>query len=207
MSQPIVVNFPDKPQRLVLMFHGVGGTPEDLVPLGQVIAQHYPDTAVISIPGPEVSDFGRGFQWFSVSGVTEENRLDRITSIMPLFVKTIQDIQTKTGCTAEQTSLLGFSQGAIMSLESTQTVDQPLCSQIFAMSGRFAVMPHIAPQHMVIHFIHGTNDPIMPYQYTVQAAQHLDEMGAKVTTDIIQHLGHGVNEEAVEAVIKYLEKV
>lgn len=207
MSQPIIINLPDTPKHLVLMFHGVGGTPEDLVPLGQVIAQHYPDIAVISIPGPESSDFGRGYQWFSVSGVTEENRSGRIAAIMPLFVKIIQEIQTKTGCTAEQTCLLGFSQGAIMSLESTQTSDQPLCSQIFAMSGRFAVMPRIAPQHTVIHFIHGTDDPIMPYQYTLQAAQHLEEIGASVTTDIIPHLGHGVNEEAVEAVMKYLEKV
>lgn len=205
MSQNIVIQMPAQPQQLVLMFHGVGGSPEDFVFLGQLIAKQSPDAAVISIPGPSHSDFGRGFQWFSVSGVTEENRLGRIEEVMPLFAKTIQDLQTKTGCTAAQTVLLGFSQGAIMSLESTQLVQQPLCSQIFAMSGRFALAPRVVPASTTIHFIHGTSDPIMPYQLTVQAVQQLEAMGASVTADIIPHLGHGVNEEAVEAVMKYLQ--
>lgn len=204
MSQNIVINMPEQPNQLVLMFHGVGGTSEDLVFLGQVIAHQFPQTAVISIPGPDHSDFGRGYQWFSVSGVTEENRLGRIEPVMPLFAKTVQDLQTKTGCTAEQTVLLGFSQGAIMALESSQLVKQPLCSQIFAMSGRFAVTPRMAPQHTVIHFVHGTSDPVMPYQHTAEAAKALEALGAKVTVDLIPHLGHGVNEAAVEAVINHL---
>lgn len=204
MSQHIVIQMPEQAQQLVLMFHGVGGSPEDLVPLGQIIAQQFPQTAVISIPGPDHSDFGRGFQWFSVSGVTEENRMSRIEPVMPLFAKTIQDVQAKTGCTAAQTVLLDFSQGAIMALESTQLVKETLCSQIYAMSGRFAIAPRIAPKETVIHFIHGTSDPIMPYQHTVQAAEHLQEIGTNVTTDLIPHLGHGVNQEAVAAVIKHL---
>lgn len=203
MSHDIRIQEPAQSTQLVLLFHGVGASPDDLAPLGSIIAKELPQATIISVAAPYLSDFGRGYQWFSVSGVTEENRSARIAQAMPEFVKTVQDWQQKTGCDAEHTILLGFSQGAIMSLESTQQ-EPVLAKDIFALSGRFATAPRIAPKETTIHFIHGTADPIMPYQHTITAAKVLQEKQALVTVDIIDHLGHGINEDVVNAVFKYL---
>ncbi len=53
------------------MFHGIGSSAEDLVPLGQAMAPSHRDAWMISLRSPHKSDFGQGWQWFSVQGVDE----------------------------------------------------------------------------------------------------------------------------------------
>lgn len=50
--------------RLVLLFHRVGASAEDLVPLGQALAARHPKARVVSVRAPDASDLGRGWQWF-----------------------------------------------------------------------------------------------------------------------------------------------
>ena len=66
--------------RLILLFHGVGSRPEDLVPLGRRLAEADPGAWVVSVCSPEPSDLGSGWQWFSVRGVTEDSRPARIAT-------------------------------------------------------------------------------------------------------------------------------
>ena len=73
----------DAPERLFLLFHGVGSTPQDMVPLGRLLATEFPRAAVISVPSPDINDMGSGYQWFSVRGITEDNRPQRIADAMP----------------------------------------------------------------------------------------------------------------------------
>lgn len=46
---------------------------------------------------PESSDLGSGWQWFSVRGVTEENRPARVAEATPSFVRCVRDWQARTG--------------------------------------------------------------------------------------------------------------
>ena len=64
--------------QLVLLFHGVGSSAQDLAPVGQALAQARPRATVVSVEAPHPSQLGRGKEWFSVVGVTEENRPQRI---------------------------------------------------------------------------------------------------------------------------------
>ena len=75
MSEAIIIQSPTVPVRMALLFHGGGSTPESLVPLGRRIAATMPGSLVISVPSAESYDVGNGFQWFSVRGVTENNRV------------------------------------------------------------------------------------------------------------------------------------
>ena len=67
-TEDLIVQRPAKPKQLVLLFHGVGSSARDLAPLGEALAPHLPDAAIVSVQAPEAS--GRGWQWFSVQGVT-----------------------------------------------------------------------------------------------------------------------------------------
>lgn len=205
MRDPIIVQMPHgAPDQLILLFHGVGSTPEGLVPMGKRLADEFPQAAIISVPSPDPCDLGAGLQWFSVRGITEENRAQRIADTMPRFVERIRGLQQATGTTAEQTVLIGFSQGAIMALEVTQK-DELVAGRVASFAGRFANLPQQAPAATTLHFIHGKNDPVIAYGYAVSAAERLISLGAGVTLDLVPQLAHGINPEAIDLLVKRLK--
>ncbi|MBL8388779.1 MAG: esterase [Hydrogenophaga sp.] len=191
----IVLHRPTAPARqLVLLFHGVGASPEGFAPLGPALARD--DRWVVAVRSPFESGFGAGWQWFSVQGVTEANRADRIAAVMPRFADTVRRWQAHTRLTPAQTVLAGFSQGSIMSLESTQ-VGEPLAARVVAMSGRFAVLPAKAPAGLVWRFIHGGQDPVIDAAHSTQAAARLQALGADARADVLPGLGHGIDPRAL----------
>lgn len=199
----IVVARPDKPAHLVLLFHGVGSSAANLVPLAELVAQARPDAMVVSVDGPHPSTLGSGREWFSVVGVTEENRPQRVALALPSFRDTVAHWQRISGLDADQTTLIGFSQGAIMALEATQSGDGP-AARVVALAGRFAEPVRRAPSGVRFHFIHGANDPVIPPRFSVEAAQRLRELGAEATLDVLPQLGHGIDTRVANLLAGYV---
>jgi phospholipase/carboxylesterase len=190
-------------KQLFLLFHGVGAAPDDLVPLGQILARQFPHSAIVSVQAPHDCPYSSGYQWFSVDGITEEQRPIRTAEAMPSFQQAVQQWQQAFGVGAEATALVGFSQGAIMALESTQA-SPVLAARIVALSGRFSSLPKQAPADCTLHLIHGKQDAVIAYSHTVHAAERLVELGADVTADVIPFVGHEITEEIVELIIERL---
>lgn len=188
---------------LLLLFHGVGSSAEDLRPLGQALAAQRPSAWVVSVRSPQRSASGGGWQWFSVQGVTEENRLARVAAAMPAFLETVRAWQRETGVAAAHTSLIGFSQGAIMALESTQQ-DEATAGRVVAIAGRFAQPPHVAPAGTAVHLLHGEEDRVMPVGLAVDADRQLCALGAGTTLDVYSGLGHGIDTRVVAGIVRRL---
>ncbi|HET8748986.1 MAG TPA: esterase [Ramlibacter sp.] len=205
MSAALVLQSPAPAQHLFLLFHGVGATPQDLVALGNRLAREFPDSAVVSVPGPDRSDFGAGFQWFSVMGVTEENRPARVAATLERFVQTVRDWQQRTGVGPEATTLVGFSQGAIMALAAAQS-PQPPAARVVSLSGRYSELPRAAPQGVRLHFIHGTADAVIPVAHAQQAERALQALGAEVTLDLVAGLPHGIDRSAEDLLVQRLRQ-
>lgn len=204
MSTALIIQRPATvAHQLILLFHGVGSSAENLRPLGQVLAAQFPQACIVSVQAPDVSDVGAGWQWFSVQGVTEANRPERVAATMPRFVQTVQHWQQASGVGAADTTLLGFSQGAIMALESTQQ-PVPLASSIVAIAGRYAHPPQIAPTATRIHLMHGDADPVMPVRLGVEAQAQLQTMEVEVTLDRFPGLGHGIDARVLDRVVERL---
>ena len=124
---------------------------------------------------------------------------------MPLFIEIVRDWQQKTGVTPENTTLVGFSQGTIMALESTK-VEEHLASRIIAFSGRFANLPEkpIAAG-TVVHFIHGEQDPVInPFQ-SRSAAERLNALGCACTLNIQAGMAHGLDSHMINTAISHLQ--
>ncbi|NVO05785.1 MAG: esterase [Rhodoferax sp.] len=204
MTAAIVIQKPTgAAQQLILLFHGVGSNAQDLVPVGQQFAAKFPAALVLSLEGLQPSDFGQGRQWFSVAGVTEENRPGRVAAVMPAFRSLIQQLQKDSGVSAANTTLIGFSQGSIMSLESTQT--QPvLAGHVIAIAGRFAAPPTHAVNGISVHLVHGDADQVMSVESSRSAAKQLQALGANVTLDIEPGMGHGINARMLSAALARL---
>ncbi|NCT84601.1 MAG: esterase [Comamonadaceae bacterium] len=200
-ARDLIIQRPAVPRQLVLLFHGVGSSASDIAPLGRALAPHLPDALIVSAQAPEA--VGRGWQWFSVQGVTEANRPARVATAMPGFVQAIEQWQREAGVGPAQTTLIGFSQGAIMALESTQLGDAP-AGRVFALSGRFARPPRLAPVGLMTHLVHGDADAVMPIGAAVEALARLQSLGAVATLDRLPGLGHGIDARVVDAVVHRL---
>ena len=202
MSDSIVVARPDGPPgQLMLLLHGVGAGPEDLVPLGHRLAREFPSAFIVSVAAPVQP--GGGHAWFAIHAITEENRPERVAAAMPGFVETVQHWQREAGVGLDAVALVGFSQGAIMALESTR--DRPaIAGRVIAIAGRFALLPATPNGDTTLHLFHGKLDPVIHYGFTVEAAQHLVRIGADVTADVVPFVGHQITDGIVELIIERL---
>lgn len=201
----IVIARPERPAQLVLLFHGVGSSAANLAPLGEAIARARPDAMVVSIDAPFPSGLGSGREWFSVLGITEQNRPERIAKVMPLFLDVISQWQRTSGVGPSGTVLVGFSQGAILSLEATQTeVATNPAERVIALAGRFAVPVRQAPPRLRYNLIHGAQDAVVSHTFSVAAAEALKALGGDATLDLLPGLGHGIDASALQLVIGYL---
>jgi len=198
-----VVQSPSTPaKQLVLLFHGVGDNPVAMGQIGSWFAPLFPDALIVSIGGPEACG-PNGRQWFSVQGVTEENRQQRVDAIMPTFVETVRYWQKESGVSPLATALIGFSQGTIMALESTKAAPG-LASRIIAFNGRFATLPEEASTATTIHLIHGGEDRVIDLAYAVAAEEALIQHGGDVTLDIVDDLGHAIDDRSMQFALDHL---
>lgn len=198
-----VVQSPAAPaKQLLLLFHGVGDNPVNMGVIGRGFAPLFPEALIVSIGGVEPCG-PNGRQWFPVAGVTEDNRQQRIDAIMPAFVEIVRFWQKQSGVGSLATALIGFSQGAIMSLESVKA-EPGLASRVIAFNGRFATLPDCASTTTTIHFIHGGEDPVIDLSHAVAAQEALLAAGGDATLDIVEDLGHAIDDRSMQFALDHL---
>ena len=189
-------------KQLLLFFHGVGDNPANMGQIARYFAPLFPEAMIVSVGGTEPCG-PTGRQWFSVQGVTEENRQARIDAIMPVFIETVRYWQQQSGVSALATALIGFSQGSIMALEGVKA--QPdLASRVIAFNGRYASLPQTASTASTIHLIHGGEDRVIELSHAVAAQDALLSAGGDVTLDIVDDLGHAIDDRSMQFALDHL---
>lgn len=172
-----------------IFLHGVGSTGAAMRPLaeslGVTATAHFPD-------GPHPFDMGQGRQWFSVKGVTEANRPDRIKAAMPEFRAVIESF----GDPADSV-LVGFSQGAIMALHAA--AEGLPVRAVFALSGRLAGPVAAQDDWPPITLVHGAADPVIAGKMALATDGWLKAAGASPTLHLFEGLGHGVDDRVLSA--------
>lgn len=208
-DRSIVLARPAGATQLVLLFHGVGASAVDLAPVGEAIARAHPEAVVVSVEAPFASTLGQGREWFSVVGITEQTRPQRIGEVMPQFLETVAHWQQASGLGAAATTLVGFSQGAILSLEATQVAGAGQAgsvpfARVVAIAGRFAEPVRRVPAGLQVHLIHGDQDTVVPTRCSIVAAHALQVLGGAVTLDIVRGLGHGIDARVLQLLLAHL---
>jgi phospholipase/carboxylesterase len=195
------------PDLLFLLLHGVGASAAHMAPLAQALAAEYPQAGVLCLDGPEPFDGvpggGTGFQWFSVRGVTEANRPERVAAALPRFIAQVRALQARFGIDSPRTALAGFSQGAIIALEAVQA-EPHLAGRVLAFAGRHASAPMHAPAGTTVHLLHGLDDRVMPHGSVVDSAERLLALGGDVTADVLPGIGHELHPRLVNQAIEQL---
>jgi phospholipase/carboxylesterase len=186
---------PAAAQQLIILLHGVGSRPASLLGMAEAFREAWPGAAIALPAGLQPFD-GAGqdhdhshHQWFSIRGVTEDNRPERVTAALPGFLGMIRSLQETTRVPPADTVIAGFSQGAIMALEAIAAADG-LAGRVLSFSGRYARLPATAPTDTSLSFYHGDNDEVIPLRHAQAAFDHLAGLGADVSLDIAHGVGH-----------------
>lgn len=205
MNSSIVIQQPaELTKQLFLLFHGVGSNPESFRSVALKLAHEFPGGMVVCVAAPFECDLGVGLQWFSVQGITEDNRPERIRAALPVFAQEVQRWQKIANVGAENTCLIGFSQGAIIALAASR-LSPMLAGSIVSHSGRFAPLPEAMSRDVKLHLIHGQRDDVVPVRHCTEAAHRLTSLGANFTVDTLASLGHHMSDESVALLLSHLK--
>lgn len=192
----------------VFLLHGVGSSAVGMAALANAIADELPHSHVVVPNGFEAFDMGTsGYQWFSVKGITETNRAARIAEVLPRLEVLLDRERKRLGLQANQTALVGFSQGAILSMHLAASSSTPPAA-VEALAGRLASGPIMAGDgpRPPVFVSGGDQDGIISVTECANAAFKLRSIGCEVETEVIPGHGHSVHPKQVESLIQHLKR-
>lgn len=187
----------------LVVLHGLGSNERDLFQLGQFVA---PDAVVIGLRAPIVRG-PNSFSWFPVQFTPQgpvhdaaEAERSRVR-----IVEFVRALRQDPGIDGERITLLGFSQGAILS-EAIALTEPELISGAVLISGR--TLPELKPvvgakrrPHVLV--LHGTRDTVLPYENGVTTKDVLSSAGYEVEFRSFD-AAHEITEPMVEAMRAWL---
>lgn len=192
-------------RQLVILLHGVGGQASDLVPLADALAAAFPQAALLLPDGFAAFDAGAwGRQWFSIDGVTDANRVERVAAVMPALHALVRQAQDHHKVMQPDTALAGFSQGATMALEYAIAHDGGV-GRVLAFCGRFAALPDTAPDYTTLHLLHGEDDRVVPVAHAYAGYERISQLMGDATLDVASSVGHALHPALIERAMHRLQ--
>ncbi|MCM2348659.1 MAG: hypothetical protein NDI69_01480 [Bacteriovoracaceae bacterium] len=167
---------------MLILLHGVGANEEGLVPVGEAIA---PDSVIVSLRAPLILG-ASSFAWFHVQFTANGpvHNWAEADKSFELLENEIKELSSKYQIPVSNISVMGFSQGSIMTMGLALRSNLPL-SRYFCFSGRtlpeFAKFgqehPEIAKGKKV-YLAHGAYDDKLPVQLGRTSKEILENVKA-----------------------------
>lgn len=177
-------------EQLMILLHGGGVGASSMAPVAEVLRREFPQALLLAPQGEAIGGNGaEACQWFSTQGIDDERRPERVAAVLPQLRQFIHAAQSNSGVGPAATALVGFSQGAILALELSNS-DDGLAGRVLSFSGRYARLPEQAPRYTTLHFFHGADDAVIPAQHSRAALQRLADLHGDATIDIATGIGH-----------------
>jgi len=191
---------------LLLLLHGVGSNEEDLFALAPELDGRF---LVISARAP--NQIGPGAHaWFHVEFTADgpQHNPEMAAASRALLVRFLDEVAEEYGVDPGRSYLMGFSQGAIMSLYVALTNPRRVAG-VVGMSGR--VLPEaeaeMAPAEdfngLPVVYVHGTQDAVLPIQFGRAAREVLSKLPVDLTYREFD-MPHTVSRESFEVVRAWL---
>ncbi len=197
------------PECLVILLHGVGADGANLAPLGEALEDFLPDAVFASPDAPDPFDGGGpGRQWFSILGVNDANRRERIERARAGFDRVVAREIERAGFVGrlDRVALFGFSQGAMLSLDALVDGRWPVAT-VVAASGRLSTPVGLKPASATpVLILHGAWDDVIPAAEADRARRVLEGASFEVEAHVYPGLGHGVSPEGLRAAGRFLAK-
>ncbi|WIV60340.1 alpha/beta hydrolase [Amycolatopsis nalaikhensis] len=197
LEHEYVEGAPDAP--VLLLLHGTGGSPADLLPLARELS---PDSAVLAPAGP-VSEYGAA-RWFRrlAEGVFDHEDVVRRANQLADFVL---EAREKYGFGDRRVVAIGFSNGA--NIAAALVLLRP---EVVREAALFAAMSPVPDPPATdlggarVFLANGERDPMAPLASTEELIRLLRERGADVVTQ--RHPGgHQITADGVREATKWIK--
>ena len=97
-----------------------------------------------------------------------------------------------------------FNANTINAIAISIKAEPGLASRVIAFNGRYASLPETASTATTIHLIHGGEDPVIDLAHAVAAQEALISAGGDVTLDIVEDLGHAIDNRSMQFALDHL---
>lgn len=190
---------------LLVMLHGYGADMNDLFGFASMLPE---ELYILSLDAPLRLPWG-GKAWYSIDFGAEpgfRSNNEEAESSMQAILESIQSFIAQNGLSPSKVFLLGFSQGAILSLALLGRGElKP--TAVLALSGYH----HPPFVHGEAHWkgadifqSHGAQDMVIPVEWARSTAEMLKAAGAH--SEYYEYdMGHGINQECLSDIISWLE--
>jgi phospholipase/carboxylesterase len=173
----------DAPRGLLVLHHGRGTSEQDLLPLADVLDPQR-RLHVVAARAPLRLAGAPGYHWYLVPRAGYPDP-DSFHSSYRLLGELHDELWERTGLTAEQTVLGGFSMGTVMSYSLGLGPDRPAVGGILAFSGFVPTVdgwgPDLASRSATrVLIAHGVDDPVIAVLFARQARELLEGAGLGV---------------------------
>lgn len=183
---------------LLLLLHGYGSNEADLFSFANELPDNY---YIIAARAPYDLMYG-SYAWYAINFDADENKfsdLNQARQSRDLIARFIDEIVVKYPIDPTNVTLVGFSQGTILSYAVALSYPEKV-SRVIALSGYLNT--EIAKEgfekndlsHLKIFASHGTVDQVIPVNWARKAPEYLQQLG--IETQFKEYpIGHGVSPE------------
>ena len=198
-----------KPKNAVILCHGYGGDGKDISLLASYWRTYLPDTLFVCPDAPEKCTVSTtGFQWFDLMDQTKDQILVK-SLVAELKLNTlIDEVIKNNNLTSEKVSLVGFSQGCMISLQ-TGIKRKNKINSIIGYSGKIIDTNHL--QNNInsrpnIILMHGDKDEIVPVSFLLESKEFFNKNNYKVESKIFINCEHRIPTEGSSLGLEFLKK-
>lgn len=197
---------------MVVFLHGYGADGNDLLGLADPMAPHLPGVAFAAPDAPErCAGGGFGYQWFPIpwlDGSTEAAAKAGLAAAVQDLNGFLDRLLDDEGLTPDRLVLVGFSQGAMLSLDVAPRREKEVAG-IVAISGRLLRPEVLAAEARVkppVLLIHGDQDPVVPFSDMGKAGDALTAAGFPTYGHIMEGTGHGIAPDGLGVALQFIRE-
>ena len=196
-----------KKMKIIFLLHGYGSNEEDLFSLKEFIPTNY---TIISLRAPISIGF-KSYAWYSINfenNVDKWINCDEAISSKNIIINDISLHLKDLAFNNDNVSILGFSQGAILSW-SIGIENPNLIKNILPLSGFYhseITEPNLDYKFRINSFsTHGINDPVIPINWARRGIKSLNKYNINIEFKEYQS-GHEISNENLRDVIEWLAR-
>ena len=199
------------PKNLVVLLHGYGSNGEDLISLAHDFAGILKDTHFIAPNAPMelINPYYKAYQWFEILNRDPQVIYPQIIAANNILDNFIKAQLERFNLGYENLILMGFSQGAMMSLYNSLRQKDKIAG-VVAFSGKLISPIDLGEKIQSkppLCLIHGDLDDVVTFDNFLEAKENLAKMEFDFEAHEIKNLGHSINLVAVKKAKDFLSKI
>ena len=193
----------------IILCHGYGGDGKDISIVAHYWKNFLPNTLFICPDAPEVCAVNpQGFQWFDLMDKTEDEILSKSLIAENKLNKFIDEVKENNQLKIDQISLVGFSQGSMISLQTAlKRKDKINC--LIGYSGKILNSQHLSKNiysRPEIYLMHGDIDNVVPLSSLLEAKEFFSKQKYTINTKIFKNCEHRIPTEGLSIGLEFLKK-